>query len=127
MREQKLRADVEMFAQRLHTDPTSAEDQHGAEDQHDLNGTTGEDLQVLRFPVELTPKERKVVHAMAESLGLQSHSNEDGPNGERCVSICRPGPLGGAAEVSQRRNGKRPKMTRSQWKQHCKALEEGRS
>lgn len=78
----------------------------------------------VRFPVDLSSRERKMVHQAAEEAGLQSRSTEDGPHGERCVSIFSDGtipmPAVGANTMPR---GKRPKMRRSEWKRHCNATE----
>lgn len=118
MHEQKLRAEVEMFARSFHADAAGLE---ACNNSDEWSGNP----RVLRFPIELTQKERKIIHMAAEDFGLQSLSTEDGPNGERRVSIFRPGAMS-AADLANKPGGKKPKTTRSQRKWHCKASDEER-
>jgi len=83
-RQHRLRSEVELFARELEDSSASRDGNESASPS-----TTPE---VLTFPADLTSKERRVVHAMAEKYGLHSYSTGDGSH--RCVSITRTGMSG---------------------------------
>jgi len=110
MREHDLQTEVEAFARLITMSCNESIDEPG-----DSNLENKVPSNILRFPAELTAKERKIVHTAAENLGLQSQS-ENSQDGKRFVTICAPGAVPGFETSNKPPLGKKTKMTKKQRK-----------
>lgn len=116
LREEELQAEVLAFDKHLkahaNTLSKSAADleweseYRGGDQDASVSAVAGNLETERRFPHTLTGQERKIVHKMAEALGLHSKSRNEGPNGEPCVCISAGG-LRTASAKSERQGRRR--------------------